>query len=183
MAHEYHDRAAFASGAQQIDDWFHTQAGQASRKGIATVHVMGDTITDAVIGFYTLSNFTVHAGRSPAGDWQSVTGSHPVARASHRSTCGQRAAAGQGIWRLLLFDAVHRAHRMTEHSASLAIVVHALDARAAAWYTRNGFVSFPAHPLSLFIPMRGIMRSFTPLPPMPLRERGSDHCCIMAHSD
>jgi GNAT superfamily N-acetyltransferase len=159
-----HDRAAFASGAQQIDDWFHTQAGQASRKGIATVHVMVDIVTDAVIGFYTLSNFTVHADDLPPEIGKALP--DRILLPAH--LIGQLAVSarqqGKGYGGLLLFDAVHRARRMTEHSASLAVVVHALDARAAAWYARNGFVPFPAHPLSLFIPMRGIMRSF-PLPP------------------
>lgn len=155
-----HDRAAFSSGAQQIDDWFHKQAGQASRRGIATVHVMMDTLSGAVIGFYTLSNFTVHAGDLPPDIGKTLP--DRILLPAH--LIGQLAIdaqqQGKGYGGLLLFDAVHRARRMTEHSASLAVVVHALDPQAAAWYTRNGFVPFPAHSLSLFIPMRGITRSF-----------------------
>lgn len=158
-----HDRAAFSSGAQQIDDWFHKQAGQASRRGIATIHVMMDNATDAVIGFYTLSNFTVLAGdlRPDIGRTLPDRISLPAHLIGQLAVSAQQ--QGKGYGGLLLFDGVHRARRTTEHSASLAVVVHALDTQAADWYTRNGFVPFPAHPLSLFIPMRGIARSF-PLP-------------------
>lgn len=61
----FHNRAAFSSGKRQIDDWFRTRTGQASRRGIATVHVMVDNATDAVIGFSTLSNFTILAADFP----------------------------------------------------------------------------------------------------------------------
>ncbi len=159
-----HDRAAFSSGAQQIDDWFHKQAGQASRRGIATVHVMMDAITDVVIGFYTLSNFTVLAEDLSPDVGRALPDRIPLPAHLIGQLAVDVRQQGNGYGGLLLFDAVHRARRMTEHSASLAVVVHALDVRAAAWYTRNGFVPFPAHPLSLFIPMRGITRSF-PLPP------------------
>ena len=158
-----HNRAAFSSGALQIDDWFHKQAGQASRRGIATVHVMVDNATDAVIGFYTLSNFTILAADLPPELGRTLP--DRILLPAH--LIGQLAVdarqQGKGYGGLLLFDAVHRARRMTEHSASLAVVVHSVDTQAAAWYTRHGFVPFPAHPLSLFIPMRGITRSF-PLP-------------------
>ncbi|MDQ6604381.1 MAG: GNAT family N-acetyltransferase [Chloroflexota bacterium] len=164
-----HDRAAFSSGAPQIDDWFHKQAGQASRRGIAAVHIMVDTTTGAMLGFYTLSNFTVFAADLPSEFGRTLP--DRIMLPAH--LIGQLAVdarqQGKGYGGLLLFDAVHRAHRMTEHSASLAVVVHALDTRAAAWYTGNGFVPFPAHPLSLFVPMRGVTRSF----PRPISDNAS----------
>jgi len=156
-----HDRAAFFSGAQQIDEWFHKQAGQASRKGIARIHVMVDNVTDAVIGFYTLSNFTIRVGDLPPDVGSSLPDRIPLPTHLIGQLAVDARQQGKGYGGLLLFDAVHRARRMTEHSASLAVVVHALDAHAATWYLRNGFVRFPAHPLSLFIPMRGITRFFS----------------------
>lgn len=155
-----HNRAAFSSGARQIDDWFRTQAGQASRRGIATVHVMVDNATEAVVGFYTLSNFTVLAADLPPELGRTLP--DRILLPAH--LIGQLAVdtrqQGKGYGGLLLFDAVHRARRATADSASLAVVVHALDPQAAAWYTRHGFVPFPAHPLSLFVPMRGVARFF-----------------------
>ena len=159
-----HDRAAFSSGTQQIDDWFRKQAGQASRRGIATVHVMVDNATDNVIGFYTLSNFTLLSSDLPTEMGRALPDRIPLPAHLIGQLAVDARQQGKGYGGLLLFDAVHRARRMTEHSASLAVVVHAIDAQAAAWYTRNGFVPFPAHPFSLFVPMRGITTRFFPLP-------------------
>ncbi len=154
------DRAAFSSGARQIDEWFRTQAGQAARKGIAAIHMMVDNATNDVIGFYTLSNFTIHVGDLPPDVSRALPDRIPLPAHLIGQLAVDARQQGKGYGGLLLFDAVRRARRMTEHSASLAVVVHAIDARAAAWYTRKGFVSFPAHLLSLFIPMRGIARFF-----------------------
>lgn len=114
---------------------------------------MVDNATNAVLGFYTLSNFTVFAADLPPEHGGTLPDRIPLPAHLIGQLAVSTRQQGKGYGGLLLFDAVHRARRMTEHSASLAVVVHALDAQAAAWYMRNGFVRFPAHPLSLFIPM------------------------------
>ena len=53
-----------------------------------------------------------------------------------------------------------RAYRLTGDSASLGVVVHALNDRAAAWYQRYGFEPFPDHPLQLVICMKDIRALF-----------------------
>lgn len=157
-----HDRAVFACGVSQLDDWFHERAGQAARRGIATVHVLAEAATNAVLGFYTLSNFTIVAADLPAQTGRSLPDRIPLP--AH--LIGQLAVAarqqGKGYGGILLLDALRRAYRTTAHSASIAVVVHAIDATAAAWYARYGFVPFPAHPLHLLMPMKDIAR----LPPI-----------------
>ena len=63
---------------------------------------------------------------------------------------------GRGYGEALLYDAQQRAGRMIGDSASLGVVVHALDARAAAWYQRVGFMPFPTHPSHLMLRMKDI---------------------------
>lgn len=153
-----HDRAAFSSGAQQIDDWFHRQAGQATRRGVATVHVLVNQATNAVIGFYTLSNFTVVATDLPMAIGKVLPARIPLPAHLIGQLAVDAREQGKGYGAALLFDALRRAYRMTVDSASLAVVVHALDARAATWYTRYGFIPFPVYPLHLFIPMKDVAR-------------------------
>src|SRR5690349_3542820 len=60
-----HDRTAFASGEPTIDRWFREQAGQMSSRGLAVVHVMIEAASGSIVGYYSLSNFTVAATDLP----------------------------------------------------------------------------------------------------------------------
>ncbi len=155
-----HDRTAFASGEQQIDDWFRKQAGQASRRGIATVHVLVDNATDAVIGFYTLNNFTILSADLPAELSRVLPDRIPLPAHLIGQIGVDARQQGKGYGGILLLNALRRAYRTTMHSASVAVVVHTLDSQVAAWYTRYNFIPFPAHPLSLCLPMQEIARLF-----------------------
>jgi predicted N-acetyltransferase YhbS len=124
---------------------------------------MVDNATNAVIGFYALSNFTLLSTDLPTELGRALPGRIPLP--AH--LIGQLAVdvhqQGKGYGSILLLDALHRAYRTTTDSASLAVVVHALDADAAAWYARYGFAPLSAHPLHLFMPMKDITR-FPSLP-------------------
>jgi GNAT superfamily N-acetyltransferase len=151
-----HDRGAFTCGEPAIDAWFHERAGQMSRKGLAAVHLLVEQATGAIVGFYTLSNYTVVATELPAR----VAKGMPERLALPAHLLGQlgvdRRYQGQGIGGVLVRDALKRAERMTGDAASLGVVVHALDERAAAWYRRLGFEPFPEHPLHLIMRMKDI---------------------------
>ncbi len=149
-----HDRTAFSSGEQQIDDWFRKQASQASRKGIATVHVMIDNVTDAATGFYTLSNFTVLSTDLPAGMSRALSDRIPLPAHLIGQLAVDTREQDKGYGSILLLDALRRAYRTTVDSASVAVVVHAISAQIAMWYTRYNFIPFPTHPLSLCLPMK-----------------------------
>ena len=155
-----HDRTTFSSGEQQIDDWFRKQAGQASRRGIATTHVMVDNDADAVIGFYTLSNFTVFSTDLPAELGRALPDRIPLPAHLIGQLAVDARQQGKGYGGTLLLDALHRAYRMTEHSASVAVVVHAINVQVASWYGRYNFIPFPTHPLSLCLPMKDIAPLF-----------------------
>lgn len=158
-----HDRTAFASGEPQIDDWFRQQAGQASRRGTATVHVMLDIVTNAVIGFYSLSNFAVLAADLPTELGRGLPDRLPLPAHLIGQLGIDARQQGKGYGRTLLFDALRCAYRTTADSASVAVIVHALSPQVAAWYARYNFLPFPAHPLSLCLPMKDLARIF-PLP-------------------
>ncbi len=151
-----HDRADFTCGEITLDSWFHERAGQMLRRGLAAVHVLVEPTTSTVVGFYTLSNYAVTATDLPARIGKGMPRS--IALPAH--LIGQlgidRRYQGQGYGEALLYDALLRADRLTGDSASLGVVVHALDARVAAWYERIGFAPFPAHPLHLMLRMKDI---------------------------
>lgn len=115
---------------------------------------MVEQSTGEVIGCYTLSNYTVIATDLPA----KVRKGLPQILALPAHLIGQLGVAlrrqGQGFGGALLYDALKRADRQTGDSASLGVVVQALNERAAAWYHSYGFAAFPAHPLHLVMRMK-----------------------------
>lgn len=127
-----------------------------SRKGLAAVHVMVEQDTKTVVGFYTLSNYTVVATELPARVGKGMPSSILLPAHLIGQLAVDRRFQGRGLGEVLLFDALKRAHRLTGKSASLGVVVHALDERAAAWYRRLGFEPFPDHALHLLMRMKDI---------------------------
>lgn len=161
-----HDRAAFSCGVAALDDWFRLRAGQDERRNVARIFVAIDD-RFGVVGFYSLGSFALsipdlpdrHAKRLPRYDLIPAALIGRLAR--------DRRVRGEGVGELLLADAVRRILGAARSLAVFAIVVDALDERAAAFYRDFGFLPFPSRQLRLFMPVsdaveamaRGIARS------------------------
>lgn len=126
------------------------------RRGIATVHVLADTM-NAALGFSTLSNFSVIAADLPAQAGKSLPDRIPLPAHLIGQPAVEARQQGTGSGGILLRDALRRAHRTVARSVSVAVGVHASDA-AAAWHARYGFVPLPAHPRHLLMPVKDIAR-------------------------
>ncbi len=107
---------------------------------------MVENTTDAVIGFYTLSNFTVLSADLPTELGKSLPDRIPLPAHLIGQLAVDAQQQGKGYSSILLLDALRHTYRTTVHSASLAVIFHALDTQVAAWYTRYDFIPFPAHP-------------------------------------
>jgi predicted N-acetyltransferase YhbS len=68
---------------------------------------------------------------------------------------------GRGLGTFLLYDALERVLRLRATAGVWAVVVDALDERAAAFYRHHGFEPLPGEPLRLFLPLRRIARLLT----------------------
>ena len=148
-----HDRASFVSGEPALDDWFHKRASQDEKRDVARVFVAIDRGRHAaVLGFYSLSAFTVTLDSLP----DDLARKLPRYDAIPASLIGRLARAqhvrGQGIGELLLADAIKRILGASESLAVYAIIVDAKSERAASFYRSFGFVPFPDSS-RLFLPM------------------------------
>lgn len=68
---------------------------------------------------------------------------------------------GRGLGSDLLSDAVHRCLSASEIVGARAIIAHAIDARAAAFYQQHGFQASPLGPLIMMLPLEQVRASFT----------------------
>lgn len=151
-----HDVAAFSCGHPALDRWLHTRALANQQKGftaVVVVHVQG-----RVVGFYGLSPTAVLPAQLP----RSIRTGQPP----DPVPClllGQLATdalwAGQGIGTGLVKHALQRSVAAARVVGGRALVVHAVDVAAAAFWLRRGFVPTRDDPHVLFRSMADIAAS------------------------
>jgi len=152
-----HDRSGFESGAEPLDRYFRTQAGQDARKNMAAPFVL--VMQDGTIaGYYTLSSTSVQLGELPDKMVRELP-RYPLVPATLLGRLAvDRRQQGKGYGRFLLADALYRAAR--SEIASFAVIVDAKDENARRFYERESFLPFPDQPMKLFRPMADIRRLF-----------------------
>jgi GNAT superfamily N-acetyltransferase len=152
-----HDRSGFESGAEPLDRYFRTQAGQDARKNMAAPFVL--LLPDGTIGgYYTLSATSVQLAELPEQTVRKLP-RYPLVPATLLGRLAvERRQQGKGYGRFLLADALYRAAR--SEIASFAVIVDAKDESARRFYERESFLPLPDQPLKLFRPMTDIRRMF-----------------------
>jgi GNAT superfamily N-acetyltransferase len=154
-----HDRASFACGQPDLDDWFRRRASQDERRNVARVFVAVDRAL-GVVGFYTLSSFALAIDELPDEISRKLPRYGAIPAALIGRLARDERARGRGIGELLLADAIRRVLGAGESVAVFAIVVEAKDERAAEFYRSFGFVPFPTRPRRLFLPTATAMTAF-----------------------
>jgi ribosomal protein S18 acetylase RimI-like enzyme len=153
-----HARDGFSCGIESLDAYLKSRARQDKEKYAAAVFVVAQG--PAVIGYYTLSAYTVNPGELP----EELVRKLPRYPNLPATLIGRLAVDSryqhQGFGEELLMDALKRARDSTSQVASLAVVVEAENERAAKWYGDYGFMQFPDHPDKLFLPMKAIQKLF-----------------------
>src|ERR1700674_2978467 len=156
-----HDRQGFSCGNSGLDHYLKEQANQDLRRGCAVPFVLTPSAgKSAVLGYYTLSSFGIDAGVVPP-DVAKKLPRYPLVRAT---LLGRLAVddkhQGEGIGEFLLMDALHRSLVQPLQIAAAAVVVEAIDERAARFYQHFGFIPFPTINGRLFIMMKTVKQLF-----------------------
>lgn len=152
-----HDRSAFASGAEPLDRYLRSQAGQDARKNMAAPFVLV-LPNGAIGGYYTLSATALKVGELPDHVARRLP-RYPLVPATLLGRLAvDRRWQGQGYGRFLLADALHRAVR--SEIASFAVIVDAKDEAARRFYERESFLGLPDRPMTLYRPMSDLVQLF-----------------------
>jgi GNAT superfamily N-acetyltransferase len=114
---------------------------------------------DRIAGYYTLANGSVSRDEVPSRVAQGL-GRYPVPITLLARLAVDVCEKGQGLGRGLLKDAVLRAYRASELVGSRAIVTHAKDATAKAFYERFQFDPSPLNEFHLYLLMKDIKSLF-----------------------
>lgn len=145
-----HDRTSFSCGQPELDDWFRRRAGQDEKRNVARVFVAVENEL-GVVGFYSLSSFTLALEDLPEGIARKLPRYDAIPAALIGRLARDQRARGRGVGELLLADAVRRILGAGRSLAVFAIIVDAKDERGISFYEDFGFRRFPNRPKRLFL--------------------------------
>ncbi|MCT8971435.1 GNAT family N-acetyltransferase [Microbaculum marinisediminis] len=151
-----HDVSEFSCGKPTLDHWLRTRALSNQEKGFTAVMVVHDG--GRVIGYYGLAPTSVVPSLLP----RSVrTGQppDPVPCLLLGQLATDTAWADQGIGTGLLKHALQRCVQAAALVGGRALMVNAVDAEAADFWQRRGFLPSKDDPLVLFRPLSEIAAS------------------------
>jgi GNAT superfamily N-acetyltransferase len=150
----HHDRGGFDCGIASLNRYLQRQAGQDSRRRISRVFVARMPEDEAgILGYYTLSAVSIDLSTLPP-DTAGKLPRHPIPAALIGRLAVAEAHHGQRIGSMLLANAIRRTLAVGDEIAIHALVVDAIDERAAAFYARFGFAPLLDDGSRLFLPLR-----------------------------
>jgi GNAT superfamily N-acetyltransferase len=144
----HHDVSDFQSGKAPLDEWLRSRARKSEGVSARTVVVCHGP---KVIGYYALSTGSERHVSLPGKLRRNMPEPVPL------MVLGRLAVDAhfhrRGIGAGLLKDALLRTIQASEIVGMRAVLVHAIDAEAVAFYKKYGFIDFPAGGQTLFLPV------------------------------
>ena len=154
--HKSHDRKSFDCGEKSLNQYLHNYANQDIKRRINKVFVASPPEKPKqIIGYYSLSAGSLHTSDLPKA-LQRRPPRYPVSVVLLGRLATANAFQGKGIGSMLIADALQRITHAGQVMAIYAVVVDALNDRAAEFYRQFGFISLPSQPLSMFLPIDAV---------------------------
>jgi GNAT superfamily N-acetyltransferase len=149
-----HDFDRFDCGKEPLNHFLQrhaliNQAANAARTYVAC----GDG--NVVVGYYSLAVGAVEHASAPGRVTRGLA-RHPVPVMLLARLAVDETVQGSGLGKALLKDALLRTAQAAEIAGIRALLVHAKDDEAKAWYERFDFKPGPTDPYHLFLLMKDI---------------------------
>jgi GNAT superfamily N-acetyltransferase len=147
---------AFRSGAAELEEWLARHARAAASAGSARTFV--SVSADRVAGYYGLAAGAVE-GSAAAGRLGRGMPGHPVPVVVLARLAVDPRDQGRGVGRGLLRDAILRTLTAADSIGVRALILHARDPSAAAFYARHGFEASPTDAVHRVLLLKDIRAS------------------------
>jgi predicted N-acetyltransferase YhbS len=146
-----HDTSLFTCRHDSLNQWLRRRAlGNASSGATRTYVVCAES--HRVVGYYALAAGSLDVESAPTRLRRNMPNPLPVV------VLGRLAVddtwSGRGVGSGLLKDAVLRSLQAAELIGVCALLCHAIDSDAKAFYARHGFVESPTQALTLMLGLR-----------------------------
>ena len=144
-----HDLAAFACGHASLDYWLKRRALRNQASGGSRTYVVCEG--SKVLAYYCLATGAVEARTAPGRVRRNMPDPIPIMVLGRLAV--DASLHGKGLGTGLLKDAILRTLKAAQIAGIRALLVHALDDQAAAFYRNHGFTDSPIDPHVLMLPL------------------------------
>ena len=152
-----HDVSDFDCGKHaSLNDWLQRFARMNQASGESRTYVVHRE--NKVAGYYSLAPGSVSRKQATVRAGKSAPEPIPVVLLARLAV--HKYEQGHGLGAALLKDALQRAYAGASIIGGRAILVHAIDEEAAAFYRRYGFKSCPGLDLQLMLLMKDLRLNF-----------------------
>jgi GNAT superfamily N-acetyltransferase len=148
------DLSRFDCGDEALNDWLRQQALK-SEGSSARSYVVKDRTR--VVGFYCLATGGVAREGVPRKIRHGLPDPVPVMILGRLAV--DKDYQGRGVGGGLLKDALQRTLQVSAQVGVRAVLVHAIDDGAAAFYAQYGFIEFPVGARTLYLPVESIAQA------------------------
>jgi GNAT superfamily N-acetyltransferase len=153
-----HELSGFDCGSEPLNEYLKKYAYLNHQNRSARTYVATRGLR--VVGYYTLAAGSVRCEETPPRITKGL-GQYPVPVILLARLGVDVAEQGKGLGKALLKDAILRAAQAADIIGSRAVLAHAKDERARAFYCKFGFESSPVQEFHLYLLMKDIKRILT----------------------
>jgi GNAT superfamily N-acetyltransferase len=148
-----HDVSSFDCGKAPLNDWLKRFALTNQQNDSARTYVVHRS--NKIVGYYSLTAGSVRKEESSARIGKGLA-NHPIGVILLARLAVDKSERGSGLGKRLLADALLRCVEAADMIGARAILVHAIDDEAAAFYRKFGFEASPLDPKQLMLLMKDL---------------------------
>lgn len=146
-----HQLDGFACGETILDEWLKRRALSNQLSGASRTFVVVDE-ENRVRGFYAMAAGAVAHQAATGSIRRNMPDPVPVLVLGRLAV--DRSMQGNKLGAAMLQDAVGRAIAVAQNTGVAALLVHALNPRAKAFYTHYGFQPSPQDPMTMLLRLK-----------------------------
>lgn len=155
-----HQRSRFDCGDEALNTFLQTLARQQQAKGISKTFVLVDSSKPkTIIGFFSLAACEVISDNLPPLWRRKYPSKAPGAKLARLAV--DRQHQGKGYGQLLMIEAMEKTLLVAENIGIIGFFVDAKHHEARTYYEQFGFISFPKHPLEMFLPLTTLRQALS----------------------
>lgn len=144
---EEHELEGFSCDEASLDDFLRSKALKNMKSKASITYVVCERDSLRVVAYYTLSSGAVGRADAPGNVSRGMPDPIPVTLLGRLAVDSRY--KGLGIGKGLLKDALERSTIASQEIGARALLVHAIDDVAAAFYSKHGFVESTVTPMTL----------------------------------
>lgn len=151
-----HDLDAFACGNDELDQWLKRHARDAAGQGTRT-YVLIEETSGAIVGYFALAPHLVEREQAPPRIGRGAPRRIPAILLAKLAL--DERLQGKGLGGELLVHALTTIIAAARSAGGRVVVVDAIDADAAAFYSAHDFQPSPANPHRLVLRLSTVARA------------------------